>query len=303
MVKGGTLLKKDINFIIILFVISLIAAPLYAGVIYSNNFDNEKVGCWNDVKKQWRSNCGDFYGIGSYDRMKLSTAHVRSGTYAALQTAKYNENRGQAYIQLADPMSQTSGYDELYIRIWNYFTGDDGTYDHGWQPKIMRVYSSDGSKTAFDIVSCLMDLDGDRDSEYIKVAFNGGPVNWGQPSGSYRAPNNQWVSFELHIKLNTPGLSNGLVELFVDGDKKVSKSNINIRGNYKYKMNRVLVGGWYSNGGVNSDQNNYRYMDDLVISTEYIGNSSSSTSNSSTTSNIPPVPPAPTGIRVEASIP
>ena len=277
----------------------LTVVPLHAGVLFSSNFDNENVNCWNDIKDVWRSNCGDFYDIGSGDRMQLSTKHSHSGSYSAIQKAKYNEDRGQAYIRLASPMSHNRGYDELYVQLWNYFTGDDGTYDHGTQPKLMRINSHDNKTVAFDVVFHVMNSTNSRDSEGIKVAFNGGPYDWGAGYGSWKAPNNKWVRFDFHVKLNTPGQSDGLVEFWIDGNLKAKKYNINIRGNNDYKMNNVLVGGWYSNSGANSDQWNYRYIDDVVISTQPIGN----TSSSSSTGTLPPQyigtkPPAPTSIRV-----
>ena len=276
-----------------------IEVPAYGGVLYTNNFENEQVGCWNDIDKDWRSVCGDFHEIGRKDHMQLSKKYSHSGLYSAVQKAKYNEDRGQAYVRLVNPMSHKSGYEEIYVQIWNYFTGDDGTYDHGTQPKLMRVNSSDNRTNAFDIVFHIMDSTGDRDSESIKVAFNGGPNDWGAAYPSWKAPDNQWVRFDLRVKLNTPGASDGLVEFWIDGLLKAKKYNINIRGNNDYKINNVLVGGWYSNSGANSDQFNYRYIDDLVISTQPIGNISTSASTSSSASNAPSfvLPPSPTGLR------
>ena len=149
-----------------------------------------------------------------------------------------------------------------------------------------------------------MDSTNDRDSESIKVAFNGGPTDWGAAYASWKAPDNQWVRFDFHVKLNTPGRADGLVEFWIDGNLKAKKYNLNIRGNNEFKLNNVLVGGWYSNSGASSDQWNYRYIDDVVISTEPI-NSNSNTSSGSSSSDVslPPQyistkPPAPTSIRV-----
>ena len=213
---------------------------------------------------------------------------------------KYNEDRGQAYLHLASPMAFDNGYDELYIRMWNYYTGEDGKFDHGSMPKHMRVMSSNNSIQKWNLVVTVNDNDKNRDSESIAIRYNGGPNDWGAAYGSYIVPDNKWVCFELHVKLNTPGKSDGLVEFWVDGILKAKKYNINIQDKNVHKINSVLVGGWYSNSGSNSDQWNYRYIDDLIISTEYIGTGESSSSSSS---SYPPVfigtkPPAPTNIKV-----
>ena len=282
--KGGTVTRKmHVKLISIIFIF-LTATIGHAGVIYSNNFDNENVSCWNNIKDEWRSSCGDFHDIGKGDRMQLSSKYSHSGSYSAVQKARYNEDRGQAYLRLASPMTFTNGYDELYVRMWNYYTGDDGKYDHGSMAKIMRVMGSDNSTAPWNVIVTVNDNDQNRDSESIAIRYNGGPNDWGATYGSYTIPDNKWVCFEFHVKLNTLGKSDGLVEFYIDGNLKARKTNINIRGNYNYKINSVLVGGWYSNSGKNSNQWNYRYIDDVAISTNYIGPGSSSSS-----SNNPPV--------------
>ena len=201
-------------------------------------------------------------------------------------------------------MKHENGFDEIYVQMWNYFTGDDGTYDHGSMPKIMRVSSSNNSITAIDLVITLNDNDNNHDSESVAIRYNGGPNDWGAAYGSYSVPNNKWISFELHVKLNTPGKNDGLVELYIDGVLKAKKYNINIRDKYSYKINSALVGGWYSNSGKSSNQWNYRYIDDVVISTEPINNNSNTSSGSSSSNgSLPPQyistkPPAPSSIRV-----
>jgi hypothetical protein len=294
-------IKKVIVFVVLHLIVFYTEIPLSAGVLYSNNFDNEKVSCWNDITNDWRS-CGDFYDIGKADRMQLSQKHAHSGSYAAVQKMRYNEDRGQAYIHLANPMSFKNGYDELFIQMWNYYTGDDGKFDHGSMPKNMRVMSSDNSTQKWNLVVTVNDNDNNRGSDSVAIRYNGGPNDWGAAYGSYIVPDNKWVCFELHVKLNTPGKSDGLVEFWIDGILKAKKYNINIQDSYDYKMNSVLVGGWYSNSGKNSDQWNYRYIDDLVVSTERIGcGSSTISSDANTPIYIMLKPPAPTGIRIEKS--
>ena len=212
------MIKKEWVLSVIVFCIFFYVTPTNAGIIYSNNFENEDASCWNNTSKDFRS-CGDFKSIGKGDLIQLSSIKSRSGSHAALWKIKNSETTGQAYIRLPGYGSYYNGYDELYIQIWNYFTGDDGTFDHGTQPKFMRVNSHDGSKVALDIVVQPMDKNSDRDTEQIKVAFNGGPNDWGAAysDSGWVAPNNRWTCWELHIKLNKPGSSDGLVELFVDG--------------------------------------------------------------------------------------
>ena len=133
--------------------IFLTATIGHAGVIYSNNFDNENVSCWNNIKDEWRSSCGDFHDIGKGDRMQLSSKYSHSGSYLLSKRQGTMKIGAKLILRLASPMAFTNGYDEIYVRMWNYYTGDDGKYDHGSMPKIMRVMGSDGSTTPWN-VSC-----------------------------------------------------------------------------------------------------------------------------------------------------
>jgi hypothetical protein len=89
---------------------------------------------------------------------------------------------------------------------------------------------------------------------------------------------NRWYSIEYQVFLNTPGAKDGWVKLWVDGAPVASKIGINIRGNggYTTKLNRVRIGGWYSNTAngnacPNPSQPSTFYVDDVTVGTAYIG--------------------------------
>ncbi|MGA2261673.1 MAG: putative Ig domain-containing protein, partial [Acidobacteriota bacterium] len=79
-----------------------------------------------------------------------------------------------------------------------------------------------------------------------------------------------WHSIELGVQLNTPGLSDGVVTLWVDGTQVAQNSGYNIRGN-------CTTGTQFISIGRQSQRNNYnvideyRYWDDIVVSGSYIG--------------------------------
>ena len=62
------MIKKLMLFALIVLLIISLEFPVYAKVVYSSNFENENVSCWNNISVDWRS-CGDFYDIGKADRM------------------------------------------------------------------------------------------------------------------------------------------------------------------------------------------------------------------------------------------
>jgi len=84
----------------------------------------------------------------------------------------------------------------------------------------------------------------------------------------------QWYCIEMHVKLNDPGKSNGVYEVWVDDVLQVSLTNLNWIGSCEvgpgkfYGINAFYLEN-YCNGGVKGNQ--VRYFDNLVISREKIG--------------------------------
>ena len=84
---------------------------------------------------------------------------------------------------------------------------------------------------------------------------------------------NIWHFIECHVQLNTLGQSNGVFEVWVDGNLELSQQNLNFRGTWsEYGINAIAFSNYW-NGGAASSQN--RYLDNLVISTSPIGPSHS----------------------------
>ena len=83
------------------------------------------------------------------------------------------------------------------------------------------------------------------------------------PAGS------DWLCIEAHIKLNDPGVANGIEEFWIDGQLEARRTNQNHVGIYTaYGLNQVAFDNYW-NGG--SPQYNELYRDNIVISTERIG--------------------------------
>lgn len=79
----------------------------------------------------------------------------------------------------------------------------------------------------------------------------------------------KWLCIEVEGKLNTPGQNNGYHRLWIDNNEVAFRENMAIRGSYIYGFNEVMLD-TYWNGGSNKD-NNRRYYDNFVISTQRIG--------------------------------
>jgi hypothetical protein len=97
-------------------------------------------------------------------------------------------------------------------------------------------------------------------------------------SAAYR---NRWVCVETHVKLNTPGASDGVFEFWIDDVRQAGSSALNWRSSYQdYGLNAIFIENY---SGSNLTQQQARYFDNFVVSTARIG--------CNTNSPAPPLPP------------
>jgi hypothetical protein len=79
----------------------------------------------------------------------------------------------------------------------------------------------------------------------------------------------RWVCVESHIRLNDPDASNGLFELWVDGNSEASRTGLNWVGAFSaYGINALFIEN-YRNDASPVEQS--RYLDNVVVSTRRIG--------------------------------
>lgn len=80
---------------------------------------------------------------------------------------------------------------------------------------------------------------------------------------------NTWHCIEAHVKLNTPGKSDGIFEFWIDGNLEASRKDLNWVGSWQdYGINTVMFGNYWNEGATKEQE---RYIDNIVISTKPIG--------------------------------
>lgn len=86
------------------------------------------------------------------------------------------------------------------------------------------------------------------------------------------AESGRWVCVESHIRLNTPGHSDGGFELWVDGKREASRNDLDWHGDWtEYGINAVFLENYCNTGGRGSVKRQARWFDEFVISTRPIG--------------------------------
>ncbi len=79
----------------------------------------------------------------------------------------------------------------------------------------------------------------------------------------------QWYCVETHARLNDPGASNGVFELWINDRLEAHSAGLNWVGGYKdYGINAVFFENYWNAGPPVAEE---RYLDDIVVSTARIG--------------------------------
>lgn len=180
----------------------------------------------------------------------------------------------------------TADYRELYWRIWIRnepgWTGGGGHklsrstifHDSNWAQAMAAHVWSGGSEPDWNYLVVDPKSGTDESGEVVTSEFNDSNGRWlGAEQGDTPLFDDQnvgeWHCVEARVRLNEPGASDGVFELWVDGSLDARVDGLNWVGSYDdYGINAVFVENYWNNG---SPQTQERYLDRFVVSTERIG--------------------------------
>ncbi len=173
-------------------------------------------------------------------------------------------------------------FDEIYWRIYvkhEYgWTGSPAKMSRAtsivgvpWaQSMIAHVWAGSGSSLTLDPASGVLNdkVITTRYNDFERLKWLGNkpvsdfPIHATEESG-------YWVLVESRVKLNTPGKSDGINQLWIDGRLECERRNLDFRGNYtKHGINAVFLEAYWNDGSPVSQS---RWYDNFVISTVKIG--------------------------------
>jgi len=161
-----------------------------------------------------------------------------------------------------------NGLDHLFIRGYVYFQSPQpGAALDNLQRKVYYI-GNDPSTYQWSFV---LTTDSANGQIIVRFSTNGNPYvpafsYWNMATLNY----NQWYCLELEILLNTPGSSDGRLTLWVNGTQAYQQTGVNLRGSYTSSAGWVHVG-VQTDRGAYLPVDEYRYWDDIVISTSYVG--------------------------------
>ena len=247
----------------------------HPNVLYATQFDNSN---WEDVDFP---DCADGYSYTNnplyqpiYDN---SVSFINGG--GAFKFRQYKDEGWPEQWTIVLPENKRN-HKELYMRWYQLFEGD-----YKWEhQKGMRL----GGKTNLNEFPGCNNIGGDsymtwgtnfwpEGSEvsaqnYSAVAYyyNDNGQSCGSSSGTqFNVSKSQWQCFEVYIKLNDVGSSNGEGKIWVNGALKLHEQNIRFRKHGGLDLNFIGFHGGNGNRPAPQDQNHW--VDNLVVATSYIG--------------------------------
>ncbi len=179
-------------------------------------------------------------------------------------------------------INQGQTYHDVYWRI--YIKHQDG-WTGGGPAKLSRATSLVSSNWAQAMIAHVwsvgktLTLDparGVSGSDIVTTRYNDfDNLKWlgNRPSATFQIHSTEeagwWICVESRAKLNTPGHSDGVNQLWLDGRLEAERRNLNWRGSYtKHGINAVFLESYWNDG---SPVTQSRWFDNFVVSTKPIG--------------------------------
>jgi hypothetical protein len=165
------------------------------------------------------------------------------------------------YLRLADDWTprrggKLPGFGGTYGRAGWGGRPVDGT--DGWSARGLFKGRQDG-RTPVGFYCYHMDMRGRYGTNWV----------WDREDRGF-LENNRWYCIEEHVKLNTPGVSDGALRAWVDGRPAFEKTDVRFRAVDTLKIESVWIN-VYLGGTWSAERDHHLFIDDVVISIGPIG--------------------------------
>jgi len=219
--------------------LALTSTSAYAGIYWDDGFEAGNTG----------------YALVA--GMAYDTTIVHSGSRSLREDFLGGHIQGGTFSDRTFPYTQ-----DLYTRFWMYLPGSFQV-DAQAQTKMMLT-GQDGVAPSYWWVMPF-------GSASLTVAVQG--TNAGNETTNYYGPGiprDRWVCVETHIRNNTPGVPNGIIESWINGVQGHNLTNINMRdnsgGNNSPTAGFTLLRQYVQYGGPGP-----LYYDDIAVGDQRIG--------------------------------
>lgn len=276
--KEVDMFSKKILIVVTILLVIFFSRSAFAEVFFNDGFESGDYSYYDPVSGAgWTVRS---YGSGDYVSVSSDRAHT--GTYSLKFHYAGNLNLADDAFAEMRYTTGTSGQTDWYLRYYiyypsNFFIRDaDGSDNNKLGTTWGETYSDGGGKFNMEFekgssvgFKLRRDMAVGWPYSILKCA---GTIAAGPDQPRWTMTSDylgRWVCWEFHYKMDD-GTGNGQVQLFIDGDLKISMDNllyIDAPCDPPYSRFGYLLG--WANSGFNEDTD--IYIDDVVFSTSYIG--------------------------------
>lgn len=212
-------------------------------------------------------NFNEWHGFRNSTGAAIVESGCQSGrcVRAPMQTATSNDNYGDRHFGDHTTIGGQK-VEEAWLRLYSKFDAGFIWPDRSQKIAILNLGDSTSYSRYYQV--------------YIYVRPNGqyavdhsDLTNWRftglfQNQGAALSPRpGQWDKLKLHVRLNTPGQANGVVQLWINDVLKVDYSNVNIRQNSTYGMNKLNLSSYSTNSSSPDGGTGVQWFDSFTLST------------------------------------
>lgn len=220
--------------------------------LLSENFESAAWGNW----------------VGTNGNLEIVNDNCAEGNLCARAALTQNtDDNNYADFTFGDHVSVgDEKIEEIYLQMYSKISSGYSWPDRSHKIAIFNL--TDGVTTARRYqVYVYADPNGRYAVDYTDIenwVFNGLSQNVGTP---VNVSSGQWDKLKLRVRLNTPGSRNGVVELWINDELKLSYNNVNIRLDTNYGLNKFILSSYSTrSNGFSGTQ----WYDEVLISTQNI---------------------------------
>lgn len=274
----------------------LVQSGAWATVYLNDNFESYKTLSDATASGKWVST--DSYGSGSHGITTIKNA-AGADTKVYFMTTVANEDSSNMAFRFPGSVngSNSTGKTHFFIQ-WKEKRSSN--YDFGAEKSCRAYGRQSNGNVNLDVIMAFVSTNNMARDSVVTDAGTVGVFGQGYANDSnyffnpFSWDRTQWYTIEWELKLNDVGASNGYTKVWINGKEVGRKENIAIReGSDTYTIQEIRIGGWES-GGTPAVAST-RYLDDVVISDQYIG------VGTSTPTPVVSPPVAPGNVSVEIS--
>lgn len=273
----------------LILLLSLGLQPASAVVLYENNFEDDPVATYTvaNLAADWNSpNWNDGVDEGRVSITDNEDAYGNKSLVVMYPEGESNQGKSQWQLDLG------GSYEELFLSYRLRFDdgfdfvrggklpglcggacntgGNQPNGTDGWSARMMwRTNGSSGSQTSGDTANIVQyTYHPDQPTQF------GDDMRWddGSPAEWKEFESDRWYHLQHRIVMNTPGMQDGIIQAWLDGELVLDRQDIRFRDTSAFAIDTMYFSTFFGGSSTiwEATKDEFAYYDDFVISTEFL---------------------------------